>query len=204
MFFKKKINKDDILIAIGKNNESREISIPYIDNLELYFVINKNNSFKLFNKKDFESIDISLDELKELAIKNTKQKIFKIYKQIPLQRNEDDDIIIPFDAYQIIERGMYNFWTSLVLIEDFWNKNSDLCIEKNFRNYLIAMPYRTLLIIGNSENEKSTIEMNKLIEEYKNEDKKELLSSGDFEAAKRQISNHIYLMKDGILQIYNG
>ena len=65
------------------------------------------------------------------------------------------------------------------------------------------MPYRTFLIVGNSENEKSIIEMNRLIEEYQNEDKNELLSSGDYEAAKRQISNQIYLMKDGILQVYN-
>lgn len=203
MFFKKKINLDGILIAIGKNNENREVSMPYIDDLGLYFVINKNNSYELLNKKDFDSVGMSLDNLKELAIKNTKQKIFKIYQQLPVRKNENDDIIIPFDADQIIERGMYNFWTSLVLIDDFWDKNSDLCIEKNFNNFLIAMPYRTFLIVGNSENEKSIIEMNRLIEEYQNEDKNELLSSGDYEAAKRQISNQIYLMKDGILQVYN-
>ena len=174
-----------------------------IDDLELYFVINKNNSYELLNKKDFDSVGMSLDNLKELAIKNTKQRIFKIYQQLPVRKNENDDIIIPFDADQIIERGMYNFWTSLVLIDDFWDKNSDLCIEKNFNNFLIAMPYRTFLIVGNSENEKSIIEMNRLIEEYQNEDKNELLSSGDYEAAKRQISNQIYLMKDGILQVYN-
>ena len=115
MFFKKKINLDGILIAIGKNNENREVSMPYIDDLELYFVINKNNSYELLNKKDFDSVGMSLDNLKELAIKNTKQRNEKPSESVEVHACKGNKTMLncggkkgkryPKMSIKVVERG---------------------------------------------------------------------------------------------------
>ena len=111
MFFKSKINVDNVLICIGNEKNDYEIKIRYIDDLSLYFVIEEKNEFRMLTKKDIKKINISIMELKDKALENVKNKIFKIYKEIPILRNDNDDIIIPYDADQIIELGCYNFWS---------------------------------------------------------------------------------------------
>lgn len=61
------------------------------------------------------------------------------------------------------------------------------------------MPYRTFLIIENANNENSRQEIEKLLDDYKKQDKEELFASGDYEAAKRGISNDLFIMDKGNL-----
>ena len=44
------------------------IKIPYVDDLELYFVIDKENVFKELNKKEFCKLNISIEELKSQSV----------------------------------------------------------------------------------------------------------------------------------------
>ena len=198
MFFKSKINVDNVLVCIGKESNEYEIKIPYINDLVLYFVVEEKNVFRMLTEKDIKKINMSIMELKDKALENVKNKIFKIYKKIPVLRNDNDDIIIPYDADQIIELGCYNFWTSLVLIPEFWNSNNDLCFEKKWKNYYVAMPCRNYLIIGNGENEKSKLEINKLLKEFEL-DKISEIECGNFEM-KREISNEIFIINDSVLK----
>ena len=197
MFFNKKINLESVLVCIGKKEENETFTIPFIDNLILYFVSEKKASFDIISKQDFKKMNISIKELLAIAKKNVKERIFRTYKEIPIRRNEKNQVIIPFDAEQIINMGKYNFWTSIVLIDDFWNKDSSMCIEKNWNKYYIGIPYRTFLLIGNADNNKSKNEINNLIENYIKEDKNELLGFGDYEAAKRDITNNTYIIENG-------
>ena len=198
MFFERKINIDNVLICIGKESDEYEIKIPYINDLVLYFVVEEKNAFRMLTKKDIKKVNMSIEKLKDKALENIKNKIFKIYKEIPILRNDNDDIIIPYDADQIIELGCYNFWTSLVLIPEFWNSNNDLCFEKKWGKYYVAMPCRNYLIIGNGENEKSKLEINKLLKEFEL-DKISLIECGNFEM-KREISNEIFIINDSVLK----
>ena len=91
----------------------------------------------------------------------------------------------------------------MVLIREFWDKKSDICIEKSWNKYYIAMPYRTLLVIGNADEIKSKNELLRLLSEYKTQNKYQLLEEGDFEAAKRSISNNLYIMDDCKLRKVN-
>lgn len=171
-----------------------------MEDLVIYFVEEiKNGSFKIVSNEDLQKLNISLNELFEIAKENVKRKIFSIYKEIPLQENENAEVSISFDADIIIQKGMYNFWTSLVLFKEFWDKNSDKCL-KNWDRYYIAMPYRTFLIIGNADNPNSKEEILKLVNDYKNTDKEKLRGMGDFEAANRSITNDIYIMENGNLK----
>ena len=72
-------------------------------------------------------------------------------------------------------------------------------LKKNWDKYYIAMPYRSFLIIGNAKNENSKHEITRLIDDYKKQDKKELLASGDYEAAKHEISPDLFIMEKGKL-----
>jgi len=134
-----------------------------------------------------------------LLKKIQKKKIYGTYGGVPLRVNEEDQVVFPYDDDAIRESGNYNFWTSLVLFDEFWDKNSEFCLEKNWDRYYIAMPYRTFLLIGNADNEKSKQEILNQLEEYKKEDKEELVGSGDFEAGRRVISNDLFIMENGKL-----
>ena len=109
MLFAKKIKLDNILVCIGKKNEYKRISIPFMEDLELYFVVDDINTYNIITEKEFRKLNITIEELLEIAKKNVKNKIFNIYKEIPLKINEENQIIIPFDADIIIENGNYNF-----------------------------------------------------------------------------------------------
>ena len=194
--FKKKINLDKVLVCIGKKSEDGRVCIPFVDDLEIYFVEDKFSAYSVIMEKDLKRNKITVEELYEKSKENVKNKIFSMYKEIPLQKNEEDEVLIPYDADIIIEKGMYNFWTSIVLIDEFWDKSSKMCIEKKWDEFYIALPYRTWLIIGNGKNEKSKKEIKELVDNYKKEDKKKL-AQVDFEAGKRSISDNIYLMKNG-------
>lgn len=199
MFFRNKINLDNVLVCVGKESDEYEITIPYINDLVLYFVVEEKNAFKLLTQKEMKKINISVMQLKEKALENIKNKIFKIYKEIPLLRNNNDDIIIPYDVEQIIQMGCYNFWTSLVLIPEFWKSNNDLCFEKIWKKYYVAMPCRNYLIIGNGENKKLKVEITRLLKEFEL-DKTEEIESSNFEV-KREISNEIFIINDGVLKL---
>lgn len=199
MFFKKKINLDNILICIGKKSSDYTVSIPYIDDLVLYFVIDDKYAFQTLDEKQFYKIGMSIDQLKERAVENLKNRIYKIYKQIPLLKNERDDVIIPYDADEILSRGYYNFWSSLVLIPEFWDKNSNLCLNKEWDSFYIGMPCRNYLIVGNGKNEASKNEIVKLINDFE-KNKEEEINSGNFEA-KREISNKLFVMENGSLKV---
>ena len=125
----------------------------------------------------------------------------KIYKEIPLLKNIKDDVIIPYDADEVMQMGYYNFWTSLVLLPEFWNPESELCFEKKWKKYYIGMPCRNYLIIGNAENEHSRLEILRLIKEFENDIHNEI-EEGNFEA-KREISNKIFIMNNGLLEKEN-
>ena len=209
MFFKKMQNNtikkrlDNILVCLGnKTNTSNDIAtLPFVDDLVIYFVEETNHGvFKTITIKDLEKLNLPPEKLLEIAKENFKKKIFSIYQVIPLQENTQDEVIIPFDADVIVEKGMYNFWTSLVLFDEFMSKASPHSLVKKWNKCYLAMPYRTLLIIGNAESEHAQAEILRLVNDYKSTDKKELLASGDFEAANRSISNNIYLLQDGKLK----
>ena len=201
--FNKRIKQENILICIGKKDDENKFNIPFVDDLILYFVEDQTHAYKVITEKDFKKINLDLEDLINIAKENTKHKIYKIYKEIPLRRNEEAQVIIPYDADSLIANGIYNFWTSLVLFDEYWNKSSDLCFEKNWDNYYIAMPYRTFLIIGNANNENSKNEIIKLVDDYKKQNKEELFSSGDVEAAKREISTDLFIMEKGRLSKVN-
>lgn len=203
MFLKKlkksKMDVNNILVCIDKKKDEGVANIPFVEDLVIYFVEEKNGSFRIVLNEDLQKLNISLNELFEIAKENVKRRIFSIYKEIPLQENGNAEVFVPFDADIIIQKGMYNFWTSLVLFKEFWNKNSDKCL-KNWDRYYIAMPYRTFLIIGNADNPNSKEEILKLVNDYKNTDKENLRAMGDFEAANRSITNDIYIMENGNLK----
>ena len=201
--FNKRIKQENILICIGKKDDENKLNIPFVDDLILYFVEDQTNAFKVITDKDFKKLNLELEDLIHIAKENTKHKIYKIYKEIPVRRNEEAQVIIPYDADSLIANGIYNFWTSLVLFDEYWNKSSNLCFEKNWENYYIAMPYRTFLIIGNANNENSKQEIYRLLDDYKKQNKDELLSSGDYEAARREISTELFIMEKGKLSKVN-
>ena len=202
--FDKKIKLDKVLICLGTNEYGDEVfRVPFIDNLVMYFVENHKEGFQVVSNEYFGKTNISVDELIKIAKENTKNKIYKTYNGVPLRVNEEDQVVFPYDDDTIIESGNYNFWTSLVLFDEFWNKNSEFCLEKNWDRYYIAMPYRTFLLIGNADNEKSKQEILNQLEEYKKQDKEELVGSGDFEAGRRVISNDLFIMENGKLSKYN-
>ena len=201
-FFNKRTNMDNIYVCIGNIEEKSDCVIPFVNNLVLYFVENQNDSYKILTNSDIKKMDISKEELLAIAKENIKKKIYSMYKEIPLRKNEDAEVVIPFDADIILEKRLYNFWTSLVLIDEFWNKESANCINKKWDKYYIAMPYRTFLIVGNADNKKSLEEIKKIIEDYSKQDKNELFAMGDIEAAKRSISNDIYVMENNKLTLY--
>ena len=165
--FSKKIKQEDILICIGKKDNENKLTIPFVEDLILYFVEDQTSAYRIITEKDFKKINLDLEDLIHIAKENTKHKIYKIYKEIPVRRNEEAQVIIPYDADSLIANGIYNFWTSLVLFDEFWNQSSDFCFEKNWDKYYIAMPYRTFLIIGNANNENSKHEITRLIDDYK-------------------------------------
>lgn len=197
--FSKKIRQEKILICIGKKDNENKLTIPFVEDLILYFVEDQTNAYRVITEKDFKKINLDLEDLIHIAKENTKHKIYKIYKEIPVRRNEEAQVIIPYDADSLIANGIYNFWTSLVLFDEFWNQSSDFCFEKNWDKYYIAMPYRTFLIIGNANNENSKHEITRLIDDYKKQDKKELLAGGDYEAANQDISPDLFIMEKGKL-----
>lgn len=198
--FDKKIKLDKVLICVGTKEYGNEIfKVPFIDDLVLYFVENNKEGFRVVSNEYFEKMNISVDELIKVAKENTKKKIYSTYNGVPLRVNEEDQVVFPYDDDVIVENGNYNFWTSLVLFDEFWDKNSEFCLEKNWDRYYIAMPYRTFLLIGNADNEKSKQEILNQLEEYKNQDKEELVGSGDFEAGRRVISNDLFIMENGKL-----
>lgn len=197
--FNKKIKQENILICIGKKDCESKFTVPFVEDLILYFVEDGIEGYRVINEDDFKKININQEDLINIAKENTKNKIYKFYKEIPVMRNEKDQVIIPYDDDRLTKKGIYNFWTSLVLFDEFWNKTSDFCFEKNWDKYYIAMPYRTFLIIGNANNENSRQEIEKLLDDYKKQDKEELFASGDYEAAKRGISNDLFIMDKGNL-----
>lgn len=201
--FNKRIKQENILICIGKKDDENKLNIPFVNDLILYFVEDQTNAYKVITDKDFKKLNLDLEDLIHIAKENTKHKIYKIYKEIPVRRNEEAQVIIPYDADSLIANGIYNFWTSLVLFDEYWNKSSNLCFEKNWENYYIAMPYRTCLIIGNANNENSKQEIYRLLDDYKKQNKEELLSSGDYEAARREISTELFIMEKGKLSKVN-
>lgn len=199
-FFKRKINLNKVLICIGQEYHDDRYSLPYVDDLIKYFVIEDVDGFKILSNKDFNSLNISDNELVSIGLRNTKKKIFSMYKEIPVQYNEENEVIIPYDADVVIEKGIYNFWTSLVLMPEIWDKKSPICINEKWEKYYVAMPYRTFLLIGNFDNIKSKKEILSQIEAYKNATPEEL--DGDFEASKRKISTKLYVIEDGKLKLY--
>lgn len=199
MFFTRKPKLKNVLVCIGKNINDTRLVIPFIDDLVLYFVEDRIEGFSVVTEKDLKKLKLSEEELLEIGKENVKNKIYSIYDEIPIIRNDEDEIINPFDIDEIYKIGKYNFWTSIILIKDFWNKESELCIEKNWEKYYIAMPYRTCLLIGNANNRKSKDEIMRVIKEYKKDDKEELFANGDFEAARREISDKLFIMDNGNL-----
>lgn len=198
--FDKKIKLDKVLICVGTNEYGDDIfKVPFVDDLVMYFVENHKEGFAVITNECFEKTNISVDELIRIAKENTKKKIYGAYGGVPLRVNEEDQVVFPYDDDAIRESGNYNFWTSLVLFDEFWDKNSEFCLEKNWDRYYIAMPYRTFLLIGNADNEKSKQEILNQLEEYKKQDKEELVGSGDFEAGRRVISNDLFIMENGKL-----
>lgn len=202
-FLNKRIKQENILICIGKRDSESKFTVPFVEDLILYFVEDSIEGYRVISEDDFKKINLNLEELINIAKKNTKNKIYKFYKEIPVMRNEEDQVIFPYDDDKLTENGIYNFWTSLVLFDEFWNKMSEICLEKNWDKYYIAMPYRTFLIIGNANNEKSRKEIENLLDDYKKQDKQELFGSGDYEAAKRGISNDLFIMDNGKLSKAN-
>ena len=202
--FNKKTKYDKILICIGTklDNENR-YEVPFVEDLVIYFVENHKEAYKVLSKDDYESMNISNEDLIRIAKENTKKKIYNTYSGVPLRVNEEDQVVFPYDYDAIIESGNYNFWTSLILFDEFWNKNSEFCLEKNWDRYYIAMPYRTFLLIGNADNEKSKKEIINQLEDYKKQDKEELFGSGDYEAGRRSISNDLFIIDKGKLSKYN-
>ena len=77
-FFKRKINLNKVLICIGQDYHDDRYSLPYIDDLIKYFVIESVDGFKILLNKDFNSLNISADELVNIGLRNTKKKIFSI------------------------------------------------------------------------------------------------------------------------------
>ena len=198
--FDKKIKLDKVLICVGTNEYGDDIfKVPYVDDLVMYFVENNKEGFRVVSNEYFEKMNIGVDELIKVSKENTKKKIYGTYGGVPLRVNEEDQVVFPYDDDVIVENGNYNFWTSLVLFDEFWDKNSEFCLEKDWDRYYIAMPYRTFLLIGNADNEKSKQEILNQLEEYKNQDKEELVGSGDFEAGRRVISNDLFIMENGKL-----
>ena len=198
--FNKKNKLNKVLICVGTKDYDDEIfKVPYIDDLVLYFVEDNREGFRVVSDEYFHKMNISVDELIKIAKENTKNKIYSMYNGVPLRVNDEDEVVFPYDYESAFENGNYNFWTSLVLFEEFWDKNSKFCLEKNWDRYYIGMPYRTFLLIGNGDNEKSKKEIVNQIEEYEKQDKEELFGSGDYEAGRRPISNDLYIMENGKL-----
>ena len=202
--FDKKIKLDKVFICVGTKEYGDDIfKVPFIDDLVMYFVENHKEGFAVITNECFKKSNISVEELIRIAKENTKKKIYGTYGGVPLRVNEEDQVVFPYDDDAIRESGNYNFWTSLVLFDEFWDKNSEFCLEKDWNRYYIAMPYRTFLLIGNADNKKSKEEILNQLEEYKKEDKEELVGGGDFEAGRRIISNDLFIMENGKLIKYN-
>ena len=125
--FNKKIKQENILICIGKKDCESKFTVPFVEDLILYFVEDGIEGYRVINEDDFKKININQEDLINIAKENTKNKIYKFYKEIPVMRNEKDQVIIPYDDDRLTKKGIYNFWTSLVLFDEFWNKTSDFC-----------------------------------------------------------------------------
>ena len=52
----KKINLDNVLVCIGKESNDYEITIPYINDLVLYFVVEEKNAFRMLAEKEMKKL----------------------------------------------------------------------------------------------------------------------------------------------------
>lgn len=85
MFFNKKINLESVLVCIGKKEENETFTIPFIDNLILYFVSEKKASFDIISKQDFKKMNISIKELLAIAKKMLKKEFLGHTKKFLLE-----------------------------------------------------------------------------------------------------------------------
>ena len=141
---------------------------PYNSELFIFYVIDKGHSTQSLSLSDFESLEISIDKLREIAVANLLHNI-----KIEAVSNGNLTYLSVDDYYE----------SSLILVEDIWTK-------ENFSaqgDIVIAIPsYGTLFVTG-SEYTKGLEILDKNIQEVFKQnmhlisDKKFVFRNGKFE-----------------------
>lgn len=158
----------------GLENIEEPLNIEFVDNLFIYFAVDKGDSFAYLNKTDLKDLGIQLEELKARAIDNLIQSFNK--KGVSIEGDENM-LMIKFDQ---------NMESSLLLVETLWTQ----VIAKLKENIIIAVPSRELLII--------TTESNKNAINQLREGAADLYSSGRYKLTQNLLIKRL----DGTLKKY--
>jgi len=133
------------LKGLNANFEKIHVFEKYNSELYIFYAEDKELSINYITQEDFQTLNISLDELREKAIENfNKQVVMKKYGG---------------DGYFMITAGG-NYETSIILL-NIWEK-------ENFEvdgNIVIAIPARDMLLVTGSKDSKNLHKMYDVVEE---------------------------------------
>ena len=136
----KNINFIHSNLELNPNFEKDGLYEKINDELYLFFVSNLPNSLKYIYKSEFENLDISMIDLKNIALNNLEN-----IEESPQRQGEKG-------FYGLLLDG--NFEASLILL-DIWNK-------ENFEvkgEIIVAIPARDVLLITGSEDQENLIKI---------------------------------------------
>lgn len=118
-------------------NIDEPINVEFVDNLLIYFALDKDDSFAYINKNDLKNIGKQLDEIKTIAIDNLIQYFSR--KGVSIEGDENM-LMVKFD---------HNMESSLLLVDSLWTQ----IIATLNDELIIAVPSRELLLITTKSND---------------------------------------------------
>ncbi len=122
------------LITLSDNSEENNVFEKYNTELYIFYVEDTETNINYLKKEDIDNLNISLDELRDIAIEN-------LLNSVEIEKHGEDGY------YMLVVDG--NYESSLILL-DIWN-------QENFEvdgEIIIGIPARDLLIItGNNDAE---------------------------------------------------
>ena len=119
------------------------ISLELVDNLFIFFAIDKGEHFEYLNQSDLINCNKSIQEIRDLSITN----LVRYYNEKGVSIEGDENMLmIKFD---------HNMESSLLLIDTLWTQ----LIVKLQDNLVIAVPSREILLITKASNSNSIAQL---------------------------------------------
>ncbi|MDR6966658.1 uncharacterized protein YtpQ (UPF0354 family) [Flavobacterium arsenatis] len=148
------------LMDLNENFEKNHLYEQYNDELFIFYVQDTDTNINYLTKEDFKTLNVDINELKKVAIKN-------LSNIIEIEKHGENGY------YLLLADG--NYESSLILLDIWYKENFEVKGE-----FIIGIPSRDLLIITGKKDIYNLERLKKTIEEI-NENGDHLVSKDIFE-----------------------